>query len=203
LIIGHIGLAFAARWKVPRAPLAILLVATFIPDLLRAFLRFAGFAEYAALGSHRFPWFVYLAIGTAVLAYVVTRSLPAAFITGALVILHIACDLISGTKELWSNGPDVALELQARAPAIEFLLETAMLFAGIALVRRTPVPRWVTSWVFIGFLLTTEALYVSSRFEPRFARRAVRIVRRQLRNEPDAGERRRLRLERENQQRGQ
>jgi hypothetical protein len=180
LIIGHIGVAFAARWKFPRAPLSFLLVATFLPDIVRASLRFAGFEEYAVLGSHRFPWCVYAAIGVAVLAYLVTRDLSTALVTGSLVLLHVAFDLISGTKELWSNGPDFALELQMRAPRAEFLLEAIMLIAAVALLRRTTVPRWVTGWAFVGLLLTVEAAYVSTRFEPRFARRALRIVKRQV-----------------------
>lgn len=184
MIIGHIAVALAARWKFPRAPLPFLLAATFGPDIMRASLRFAGFEEYAVLGSHRFPWFAYAAIGVAVLVYIATRSLSTAFVTGVLVPLHIGCDLISGTKELWSNGPDFALELQRRAPGLEFLLEAAMLFAGVALLRRTTVPRWMTSWVFVGLLLAVEALYVSSRLEPRFARRALRLMERQVFDDP-------------------
>src|SRR5438477_460308 len=56
MIIGHIGIAFAARRAWPRVPMVVLLVATFLPDLLRLpFIVFGVRARRARVRWLRAP----------------------------------------------------------------------------------------------------------------------------------------------------
>jgi hypothetical protein len=148
MIIGHIGVALGARRRWPVVPLSALLAATFAPDLLRGVLE--GLMLRHADGnfySHALPWSVLLAAAVAAVTWVLTRSRQAALVMAGVVMSHVALDMFSGTKPLWSGGP-VGFDMRAFAP-VELLIETCIAMAGWMYVRgggdrlRWYAARWV------------------------------------------------------------
>jgi hypothetical protein len=105
MIIGHLGVAFAARSRGPRISIYWLIVATLAPDLLRAALAATGMSMgFTTRYSHLLPWSAYLALALGVLAFVIYRTTTAAVVTAVVVLSHIALDFISGVKALWDGS---------------------------------------------------------------------------------------------------
>ena len=143
MIIGHIGVALAAKWRWPRIPLVAILAATFAPDILRLALAATGLNFQATnLYSHALPWCVLLAVATATLAWSTLHDRTAALVLGVIVLSHVALDAVSGHKPLWRNGP-VGLDTGSFAQ-LELVVEAALVIAGWMLLRRVRAPRWAT-----------------------------------------------------------
>ena len=154
MIIGHIGVAFAARWRW-RIPLGALLVATFAPDLLREVFAAAGFPwRETNLYSHALPWSAILAAAAGAVAWKALEDRTAGTVIFATVLSHIALDMISGNKPLWRNGPTGrGLE---RVEQVELILEAGLMLAGWYLLRRTRQPRWAVHWSLPLFLIAFQ-----------------------------------------------
>lgn len=144
MIIGHIGLAFAAKRRWPRVPLGALLVASFAPDLLRVALASTGLPlKTTNLYSHALPWCALLAVAATALAWRTLRDRGAGLLIGAIVMSHIVLDGFSGRKPLWRDGP-VGLDAGS-FEVLELFIEAALLIAGWQLLRGTRAPRWATN----------------------------------------------------------
>ncbi|MEO5816864.1 MAG: hypothetical protein ABIT20_16450 [Gemmatimonadaceae bacterium] len=147
MIIGHIGVAFAAtsRWR--RVPLFALLVATFAPDIQRELLAALGLSlQQTNLYSHALPWSAALALGAGALTWAALRDRTSVLVVMAVVLSHVALDMISGSKPLWSNGPE-GVNL-GRVEQVELLVETTLLLVGWRLWRRDTKRGWMTHrWV--------------------------------------------------------
>src|SRR5260221_14261213 len=77
MIVGHIGAAFAARRRWPHLSLAILIVASLLPDLLRVlFLPFGLFTHRSKVYTHGVPWIVLIAAASRLIAWRALRSTP-------------------------------------------------------------------------------------------------------------------------------
>src|ERR1700737_3102082 len=101
MIIGHIGVALAAKWRWPRTPLGALLVASLAPDILRAILAAAGLRwQQTNFYSHALPWILILAVVAGGLAWKALHDRTAGLVVGAVVVSHIVLDLISSDKPL-------------------------------------------------------------------------------------------------------
>src|SRR4051812_24912037 len=142
MIIGHVGVAFATKWRWPRVSLTALLFATFGPDILRELLAvfFVPFA-LTNLYLHALPWSALLALAAGMLAWAWSRDRTTAFVVFGVVLSHVALDMISGKKPLWNYGPrgiDLGLIVQ-----VELLVESLLLLGGWYLVRRVNVVRWL------------------------------------------------------------
>lgn len=159
MIVGHIGVAFVARSRWPRAPLGWMLVATFAPDLARLILDIAGQRWHRNEYSHLLPWSALLALGLAVAAWLAWRDVRAAAVVGALVLSHIALDMISGRKQLWLGGPSGINVGQYQQ--LEFVIEAGLLWLGWALLRRTMPRVRVTRRSVLVVLLAFEAAVLS------------------------------------------
>src|SRR5690348_3544717 len=97
MIIGHLGVAFAARARWPRIPLYWLVVATMAPDLLRAALAATGMPMgFTTRYSHLLPWSAYLALVLGLAAFAAYRTTAAGVVTTIVVLSHILLDAISG-----------------------------------------------------------------------------------------------------------
>jgi len=141
MIIGHVGVAFAAKWRWPRIPLPALLLATFAPDILREVL--AAFLLPLAqtnLYSHGLPWSALLAFASGALAWAALRDRTASIVVFGIVLSHVALDMISGNKPLWYGGPR-GIDL-GHVEQVEFIVEATLLFLGWRLMRRVEMPRW-------------------------------------------------------------
>src|SRR5690349_2560480 len=166
MIIGHLGVAFAARSRWPRISIYWLIVATLAPDLLRAALAGGGMSMGVTTRySHLLPWSAYLALALGVLAFVIYRTSTAAVVTVVVVLSHIALDFISGVKALW-DGSVPGLDTQ-RYMQLEFVIEAAICWWGWRLLRRSPSPTWLSRRSLLAALLVFEGLFQAWRLEQR------------------------------------
>jgi hypothetical protein len=158
MLIGHVGVAFAARRRWPTAPLGWLVSASFAPDIWRVALADSGYRWWPSnTYSHALPWSAIIAITLASLAWLMTRNGVTAVTVGAMVMAHIALDMISGWKPLWIGGP-IGLDMYHVEQA-EFLLEAVLAWIGWRLLRRTTVPRWLVTRRMLVLLLAVQAAY--------------------------------------------
>ena len=166
MIIGHIGVAFAARWRWPKASLPWLLVATMASDIWRTVLAATGLSlQEANIYSHVLPWSGILAILLAVAAFLVLRNVETALLVGAIVLSHVALDMVSGWKVLWIGGPS-GLDVE-HFEQLEFVIEVVLLWVGWKLLKRTTTPRWVADWRVFALLVVIQASYLIASFEAR------------------------------------
>jgi hypothetical protein len=159
MIIGHVSVAYAARSRWPRLPLTGLLVATMAPDLLRLALEAAGVNPWSRNEfSHLLPWSAFLAVGCALVTFVWRRDATGALVIGAVVLSHIALDMVSGNKPLWEDGP-LGANLQ-RYQQLELVVEGALMVAGWWLLRRREPRARATRGLVLASLLLLEAMYL-------------------------------------------
>jgi hypothetical protein len=157
MIIGHVGVAFAAKWRWRRIPLGALLVATFAPDILRSLLSaFLLPNKQTNLYSHGLPWSALLAIAAGALAWAALRDRTAFVVVFGVVLSHVALDMISGNKPLWSNGPE-GIDL-GHVEQVEFIVEAALLMIGWRLMRRIDVPVWMKQLWLPTILIAIQAV---------------------------------------------
>lgn len=162
MIIGHIGVAYAAKARWVRVPLGALLVASFAPDILREVLASAGLGwRQTNLYSHGVPWSLILAVCAGLIAWksLADRTASGGYVVGGLVLAHIALDLISGNKDMGPGGP-VGLYWES-FQQLELCLEGALVLAGWWLMRRAVPRRWATHWAMPAALITLEAVYLA------------------------------------------
>jgi hypothetical protein len=173
MIIGHIGVAFAARSRWPRTSLAWLLVATMAPDLLRAALGVGGMSmAYSTRYSHVLPWSALLAAALGVAALAATRRGVVALLTTGVVLSHIALDAVSGHKALWDGGP-AGLDVQ-HYQQLELVIEGALAWWGWWLLRKSAAPTWMARRSVLGFLLAFETVYLAvSLWQRPYATRCI------------------------------
>jgi hypothetical protein len=145
MIIGHVGVAFAAKARWQRIPLTALLVATFATDILREVLGALRLPPWqTTLYSHALPWSAILAVVAGALAWAALRDRSAFFVVFGVVLSHVALDLISGSKPLWNNGPQ-GIHLGMVEP-LELMIEVAIMLAGWYQLRRVTTSRWLKQW---------------------------------------------------------
>jgi hypothetical protein len=157
MIIGHIGVAFAAKSRWQRVPLFALLVATFAPDVLRELLAaFLLPLKETNLYSHGLPWSVLLALVAGTLAWAALRDRTAVFVVMGVVLSHVALDMISGSKPLWNNGPE-GMDL-GRVEQVELLAEATLLLVGWRLLRRVELRGWITHRWLPTLLIAIQAI---------------------------------------------
>lgn len=161
MLIGHLGPAYAARSRWPAIPAAWLLVATMAPDLARLALAATPNASRLDLNlySHYLPWSALLAAGLGLLAWAVRRDVRMAMVIGALVLSHIALDMISGRKPLWYGGPG-GMDLQ-EYQQLEFLIEAALLVIGWRMLRRAERDSLLARRSVLAALLVIEGTYLT------------------------------------------
>lgn len=167
MIVGHIGAAFAARWRWPRAPFGWLLVATMAPDIARLILDLTTQAPWQRNEySHFLPWSALLAGLLAAVCWGALRKRDAAVAVGVLVLSHIALDMISGQKPLWVRGPrGLNFEYYQQ---LEFVIEAGLVSSGWRLLRQSPAPlRWATSRSVLAILLVFQAVHLIGAFYAR------------------------------------
>ena len=169
MIIGHVGVAYAARRHWAHVPLPWLLVATFAPDIAREILADTGRSWWESnTYSHALPWSGVLALGLASIAGFALRNGVSATVIGAMVTSHVLLDMISGWKPLWIGGP-AGLNLEHIEPA-ELAVEAAIAWAGWRVARRTTLPHVVTSRRVLVLLFMVQASYLVWTYRERPAR---------------------------------
>jgi MFS superfamily sulfate permease-like transporter len=161
VITGHLGIAAAVRSGWRDTSLLWLLPASIAPDLLDIAYALVGICSPFGLYSHTVPVVALLALVVGGAAYVVTGSRPTAMAAGALVLLHLPADLITGYKHFWPGGSLTGLDLY-RSPALDFVLEAFVALGGWWLLRRdTRAPRWATAGAAAATLVLVQAAFDS------------------------------------------
>ncbi len=161
MIIGHVGVALAAKGRWRSASLGWLLTASFAPDIWRAILGAHGYPLWeSTVLSHILPAVLVLAVVLASLAWLVMRQGTTAILVAVLVLSHVALDFVSGWKPLWVGGP-TGLDLQ-HVEQLELLLEAAICWAGWRMLPRQGVHRAFTHPAFMVLLLAGEIAYLSN-----------------------------------------
>ena len=173
MIIGHMGVALAARVHERTVPFSVLLAASFAPDLLRLALLGGGVGRADAnLYSHALPWSLVLVVVSWATSWLVWRKASSAMVMALLVASHIALDFVSGRKELWQGGPS-GLNL-GDLQQYEFALEGAILCLGWILLRRAEPRRWFARRRVLAIVLGLEAMYLAWGFRQRpYATRCI------------------------------
>ncbi len=86
--------------------------------------------------THGFIPIAAAAVVCAALAYAITRDVTGALIIALVVSSHWGLDYFTGIKPTWPGGPIVGMNLYSR-PVVDVVLESATIFAGWLLYRRT------------------------------------------------------------------
>lgn len=160
MVTGHIAVAFAARTRWQRAELLALVVASLVPDLADFVLPHGDRCRTSCeLYTHAFPAVLVLAAAVAAIAWGIWHRRITSALAGALVIVHVACDFITGYKKFWIGGSTIGLNLYAHG-ALDFALEATMMTVAWAMLRRTPqAPRWAAHPLTLALLLLVQATF--------------------------------------------
>jgi hypothetical protein len=150
----HASIGFMAKPIVPKAPLAILLVATQVPDLLFFAFEAVGMEHQAVTQldfnqglqylspavmhwSHGLFMCIVWSLVAAVIAFPFFRDLRTSAVIGLLVFSHWVLDfsVYNNMPVLFGGLPEVGLGLLTSHPGIiaAIILELALIIAGISI----------------------------------------------------------------------
>lgn len=164
MIVGHVGIAGAARALDRRAPGAAapilwLLAACVAPDMVDGALALGKYCNPGGLFSHSLPAVAALATLFGCAAFLHTRSAVTALMVAGLVLFHLPPDFITGRKVLWPDGPVVGLYIY-RWGWLDFIVEAPVIVAGWWMLRRTTfTPRLAVSGLALFALLSVQAAF--------------------------------------------
>jgi membrane-bound metal-dependent hydrolase YbcI (DUF457 family) len=156
MYMGHFAIALGSRRWLRALPLGWLLFASVEPDLHDAV---AGSLPILGIGeaTHTLPGVAGEAAIVTLLTVLVFRSGRLALGAGLLVLSHVAVDYLTSWLPLWSGGPWAGLRLYS-IPWADFLLECAVIAAGLALYVRSPDVRRPARWGLTGMAATMVVL---------------------------------------------
>ena len=184
MFIGHYALGLAAKRAEPRLPLAVLLAAPQMLDLLWPIFVLTGIERvevapgdtaFTPLRFVSYPWshslvmsIVWaLAFGALVRAH--GASLRGAALVAGLVVSHWVLDFVSHRPDmpLWpGGGPLLGLGLWRSTPAT-LLVEVALYGVGIALYSRTTRAKDRTgTWAYAGLVAFLFVAYLGNVLGP-------------------------------------
>ena len=156
MIVGHLGVAAAARSAWRRTSLPWLLAGCAFPDCVDVTLAIAGVCNPYGLYSHTVHAAALQAAVLGGVAFLVTGSRAIAFASALMVFLHLPLDLVTGYKIFWPGGPMLGLDVYER-PLLDFVIEVPILVSGWWLLRRSRnAPRWATSVLVLVVLIAGQ-----------------------------------------------
>jgi hypothetical protein len=166
MVTGHLAMAYLARARWPRTELVALLAASILPDLADFVLPQGNQCRTACgMFTHAFPAFLVLAGAASVLAWFIWHRRATSALVFAMVLLHVASDLLTGRKPYWYGGPSIGLELYLHE-LLDFVLEASLMTAAWWMLRRSEsAPRLAVRWWALAVLLILQAgfdLYLRS-----------------------------------------
>jgi membrane-bound metal-dependent hydrolase YbcI (DUF457 family) len=158
MYVGHMGAALGAKRLRPRIGLAVLVVATYLPDGIDAGLCLVRAFNPIEMLSHSIPAIAFLSLFAFAAYGLVTRDWTAAGILAGVVVSHMLLDWITGHKPTWPGGPMIGLQLYEH-PIADFVAEAIVIAVGALLYARTLPPRkkpWIEVSVMLGALLVLQ-----------------------------------------------
>jgi membrane-bound metal-dependent hydrolase YbcI (DUF457 family) len=118
-------------------PLWLLVLASQAPDWADAVVCSSGLRpSVVGMYSHSIPATLVIALVASVTAQLLTRDPGAGVLTAAVVIAHTVGDYLTGIKPTWPGGPLIGARLYTQ-PALDFLIETALLGVCFLIYRRS------------------------------------------------------------------
>src|SRR5215472_3415535 len=136
MLAGHFGIAQLGKATRREIPLAWLVVAAYLPDLVRVPLT--RVTPHYDMLSHSLPVVSALALAMAA-GWLLRRGQPgAAAILAIACLLHWPADVFTGCKPTTFNGPWIGFT-SYRRPVDDLLIEGALLVAGWLVARRRGV----------------------------------------------------------------
>lgn len=134
---GHVGIALAGKGFRRTLPFWLLIVATQVPDWTDAAVCTAGISSpQSEMLSHSLPAIAVLAAVLSLVYYAGRRDAAGSALIACVVVSHALVDYLTGIKPTWPGGPTIGLHLYQR-PAIDFVIEGAVILAGWMIYRRS------------------------------------------------------------------
>jgi hypothetical protein len=163
MFVGHFGIAQLGKAARREIPFLWLLVAAYLPDLVRVLL--APLTAHSEILSHSIPAVTILALAIAALWQLRGGNLIAAAIIALACLLHWPADVFTGCKPSILNGPWFGM-LSYRRPVSDLLVEGALLIGGWLAARRRGFAIGRV-WLVIAFaaqLAFLASMYVGAEF---------------------------------------
>lgn len=157
MVAGHFGIAQFGKGTRREIPIAMLIVAAYLPDLVRIPLSVT--IDRYEIWSHSIPTVGAMGVVLGIIWLMRGGSWVAALVLAAVCALHWPADFFTGCKPTTFAGPWLGL-ISYRRPVSDLLVEGALLVGGWLFARRRGVPigkRWlaVGAAVQLGFLVST------------------------------------------------
>lgn len=183
MVIGHYGVALAAKRPAPRVSLGVLILAAQLVDLIWPVLLLLGVERasitpsdnpFLRLSFDYYPWTHSLLMSVvwgALLGGVyaaLRKDRGGAVIVGLLVVSHWVLDWFTHVADLpiYPGGPRVGLGLW-RSPGGTMVVEALVFLAGLAIYARTTRPADRTGrWALYPFVGLLALVYVGNAFSP-------------------------------------
>jgi len=147
MLVGHFGIAQLGRAARREIPLAWLLIAAYLPDLVRVPLT--PLTRNHDILSHSIPVVSALALAIATIWALRRGNVTGAAIIALVCLLHWPADVFTGCKPTTFHGPWIGLT-SYRRPINDLALEGAIFLTGWLIARRrgVGVSKW---WLVAGF----------------------------------------------------
>jgi len=163
MFVGHFGIAQLGKAARREIPFVWLLVAAYLPDLVRVPLTSLGTRQ--ELLSHSIPAVTILALAIAVLWQLRGGNFIAATVIALACLLHWPADFFTGCKPTTFNGPWLGL-ISYRRPVSDLLVEGSLLVGGWLAARRSGFAIGRV-WLVLGFVVQLAfmlSMYWQSEF---------------------------------------
>lgn len=121
MVVGHFGVGLAAKRVAPQVPLAVLLVAANLLDVLFLVFWLAGIEHYSETSivvnawSHGLLMSVFWSVTTGTITFLFSHDRRTSVVIGLLVFSHWMLDLVAHNPELpllFNGSPLVGLSLE-------------------------------------------------------------------------------------------
>ena len=133
MFVGHFGIAQLGKALRREVPLAWLVIAAYLPDLVRVLIE--PFTQRHDLLSHSLPIVAAFSFGIAALWQLRGGNLSAAAVLAAACVLHWPADVFTGCKPTTIHGPWIGL-VSYRRPITDVLVEGSLFVGGWLVARR-------------------------------------------------------------------
>jgi len=152
---GHVGIALAGKGYRQTIPLWLLVFASQLPDWTDAAVCASGVSSPPVeMLSHSIPAIAVLAAALSLLYYAVRRDSQGSTLVALIVVSHMLADYLTGRKPTWPGGPFIGLQLYHQ-PAIDFIVESVVIFAGWMIYRLSlPAERRQSNAVMLMLIVT-------------------------------------------------
>ena len=163
MLAGHFGIAQFGKGARRDLPIALLLIAAYLPDLVRIPLSVT--IDRYEIWSHSIVTVLAMGVVLAIVWLLRGGSWLAAAVLAIVCVLHWPADFFTGCKPTTFGGPWLGL-VSYRRPVNDLLVEGALLVGGWLFARRRGFPIG-KKWLVLGFaaqLAFLVSMYSGAQF---------------------------------------